>query len=59
MVDDVSGPVYAEFYVPQMVAYEQTLTPDGEIKLVRVERPALHEDAPLQVQAIDEDEADG
>lgn len=56
MVDATSGPVYAEFYERQMVTFDQTLTHDGEIKLIRVERPAIHEDAPLQVQVIDDQE---
>jgi len=55
MVDNVSGPVYAEFYErePRMIYYEQTLTHDGEIRLIRVEREGVHDEAPLQVQAIE------
>lgn len=55
MVDAVSGPVYAEFYEkePHMIYFEQTLTPCGEIKLIRVEREGIHEDAPLHVQILE------
>jgi hypothetical protein len=37
-----------------MVYYAQTLTPTGEAHTVRVERPALREEAPLQVEVIQE-----
>ena len=37
-----------------MVYYAQTLTATGEAHTVRVERPALREEAPLRVEVITE-----
>ena len=37
-----------------MVYYAQTLTATGEAHTVRVERPAIREEAPLRVEVITE-----
>jgi hypothetical protein len=38
-----------------MVYFAQTLTPTGEAQTVKVERPALREEAPLIVEAVEDD----
>jgi len=44
-------PTLAAFHEPRKsVRYDMTLTDNGEVKFVRVEREAVHEDAPLQIE---------
>lgn len=38
-----------------MVYFAQTLTPSGEAQTVKVERPALREEAPLIVEVVEDD----
>jgi hypothetical protein len=38
-----------------MVYFAQRLTPSGEAQTVKVERPALREEAPLIVEVVEDD----
>jgi hypothetical protein len=55
-----ADPTLAAFHEPaeqverRMVYYAQTLTATGEAHTVRVERPAIREEAPLRVEVITE-----
>jgi hypothetical protein len=46
----INDPTLAAFYEPHRIAaFEATLTHDGEIRLILIDRAAVHEDAPLKI----------
>ncbi len=46
----INDPTLAAFYEPHRIAaFEATLTHDGEIRLIPIDREAVHEDAPLKI----------
>ena len=55
----INDPTLAAFYEPHKIAaYEATLTQDGEVRLIPIDRESIHEDAPLQidVKGLDHDD---
>ena len=56
----INDPTLAAFYEPphRIVAVEATLTHDGEVLLIPIDRESIHEDAPLQidVKGLDHDD---
>lgn len=55
----INDPTLAAFYEPHKIAaYEATLTHDGEVRLIPIDRESIHEDAPLQidVKGLDHDD---
>lgn len=54
----INDPTLAAFYdpKPRMVAFEMTLTTDGEIRLIPIDHEAIQEEAPLQIDVTMKDD---